>query len=241
MPLVLRSVKGSDLTPAEADGDLVYLDNRITTEIAGIAAGVGIANITASGTTMTITMTDSSVYTVQLPMADFTTLWAGAWLPSHAYTAGQMVTAYPPMGLYGVLQDHTSDTTFDAGAGDTAGDFYALLLTIPAVATYFFAGSTFTPGLPYANSYTRLINASGCVVTLPQDADVDFPINTELHFRDASTDTGAFVTFEAPTSVTINDVTGYANQTAGRGATVGLKKVAANEWDIFGLLAAVTA
>ena len=84
-------------------------------------------------------------------MADFTTLWAGAWLPSHAYTTGQMVTAYPPMGLYGVLQDHTSDLTFDAGANNTAGDFYALLLTIPE-GCLCFTSSTFTPGLVYANS-----------------------------------------------------------------------------------------
>ena len=83
MPLVLRSVKGSDLTPNEADGNFTFLDGRITT-IEGLPLGVGIANITASGTTMTITMTNSSVYTVQLPMADFTTLWAGSWLPSHA-------------------------------------------------------------------------------------------------------------------------------------------------------------
>ncbi len=233
MPLVLRAVKGSDLTPNEADGNFTFLDGRITT-IEGLPLGVGIANITASGTTMTITMTDSSVYTVQLPMADFTTLWAGAWLPSHAYTAGQMVTAYPPMGLYGVLQDHTSDTTFDAGAGDTAGDFYALLLTIPAVATYFVSSSTFTPGLIYANSYIRCTNASGCVVTIDQDSNVNFPISTELHFRDCSTDTGAFLTFDSPTGVTLNPDYASTLLTPGSGATVGLKKIAANEWDAFG-------
>ncbi len=238
MPLVLRSVKGSDLTPNEADGNFTFLDGRITT-IEGLPLGVSIVNITLSGYTMTITMSDSSVYTVTFPTPDFTSLWAGAWLPSHAYTAGQMVTAYPPMGLYGVLQDHTSDLTFDAGAGDTAGDFYALLLTIPAVATYFVSGSTFTPGLLYASSYIRCTNAAGCVVTIDQDSNVNFPINTELHFRDAST--AGFITFEAPTSVIINDVDGYDNQTAGRGATVTMKKVAANEWDIFGLLMPLTA
>ncbi len=234
MPLILRSVKGSDLTPAEADGDLVYLDNRITTEIAGITAGVGIANITLSGYTLTITMTDASVYTVTFPTPNLSTQWAGAWLPSTAYTAGQMLTAYPPMGLYGVLQDHTSDLSFDAGANNTAGDFYALLLTIPAVATYFWAGSTFTPSLSYANSYIRLINAGGCVVTLPQDSDINFPVNTELHFRDCST--AGFMTFEVPTTVLLNGVDGYQNQGLGPGAVVTVKKVAADEWDLFGLL-----
>ena len=68
-------------------------------------------------------------------------------------------------------------------------------------------------------------------------SDVDFSISTELHFRDVSTDTGAYVLFDWPTSVTVNEVTGYLSQTAGTGATVTFKKVAANEWDIFGLLA----
>ncbi len=238
MPLVLRAVKGSDLTPAEADGNFTFLDGRITT-IEGLPLGVTITNVTMSGYTMTITMSDSSVYVVQFPQPDFTQMWAGAWQASTSYTAGQILSAYPPSGLYGVLQDHLSATSFDAGETNTAGDVYALLLAVPAVATYFFAGSTFTPGLPYANSYTRMINAAGCVITLPADGDVDFPVNTELHFRDASL--AGSLTFEAPTSVTINSVDGYQNQSAGRGATVTLKKVAPNEWDILGLLAPGTA
>lgn len=236
MPLVLRAVKGSDLTPAEADGNFTFLDGRITT-IEGLPLGVTITNVTMSGYTMTITMSDSSVYVVQFPQPDFTQMWAGAWQASTSYTAGQILSAYPPSGLYGVLQDHLSATSFDAGETNTAGDVYALLLSVPAVATYFVADATFTPGLVYANSYIRCYNASGCAITIAADGDVNFPVNTELHFRDASTDTGAFLTFEAPTGTTINGVTGFLNQTVGAGATVTLKKVAPNEWDIFGLLA----
>ena len=135
MPLVLRAVKGSDLTPAEADGNFTFLDGRITT-IEGLPVGVSIVNITMSGYTMTITMSDSSVYTVQFPQPDFTAMWAGAWQASTNYTAGQMLSAYPPSGLYGVLQDHVSATSFDAGETNTAGDVYALLLAVPAVAAY---------------------------------------------------------------------------------------------------------
>ena len=103
MPLVLRAVKGSDLTPIEADGNFTFLDGRITT-IEGLPVGVTITNVTMSGYTMTITMSDSSVYTVQFPQPDFTQMWAGAWQASApSYTAGaNSVGAYPPSGLYGV-------------------------------------------------------------------------------------------------------------------------------------------
>ncbi len=196
-----------------------------------------IVNVTMSGYTMTITMSDSSVYTVQFPQPDFTAMWAGAWQASTNYTAGQILSAYPPSGLYGVLQDHLSATSFDAGETNTAGDLYALIFSVPAVATYFFAGTTFTPGLEYANSYTRFINTAGCAITLADDGTVDFPINTELHFRDASI--AGSLTFEAPTSVIINGVDGHVNESAGPGSVVTMKKVAANEWDIFGRLATV--
>ena len=90
MPLVLRAVKGSDLTPSEADGNFTFLDGRITT-IEGLPVGVTITNVTMSGYTMTITMSDSSVYTVQFPQPDFTAMWAGAWQASTNYTAEQIL------------------------------------------------------------------------------------------------------------------------------------------------------
>ncbi len=63
-----------------------------------------------------------------------------------------------------------------------------------------------------------------------------------MHFRDASTDTGATCTFAVDPPGSINDVNGFNNETAGRGATVTLKKVGAtDDWDIMGLLMPVTA
>lgn len=225
--------KGADLTPAEVDNNFYDKETRITAiEAAGVA--VGIASITVSGNQMTVTMTDASV---QGPFTLPTVAWnpVGTWLPSTLYSAMDVVTYGG--SAYLVLVDHTSDTTFDPNATQsTAQDIYQLIFSFAPAAGFERTGATFTPTLADANTYNRLTNPAGCAVTI--DPAEGFPDWTELHFRDASTDTGAFCTFDIATPGSINDVSGYLNQSAGRGATVTLKKNGAtDEWDIFGLLA----
>ncbi|WP_192183292.1 hypothetical protein [Mesorhizobium amorphae] len=97
------------------------------------------------------------------------------------------------------------------------------------------SAATHTPVLGDANGYKRCTNAGGCVVTLPLNDDVAFPIDTELGYR-ASSD--GPVTFEVSTDgPTINPVPGFLNQSAQEGALVTLKKVGTDEWDIGGWLA----
>jgi len=91
-----------------------------------------------------------------------------------------------------------------------------------------------TLDLTDANGYIRCTNAAGCVVTIPSDAEVAFASDVEISFRQC--DAGQ-VSFDVPTAVTLNGVAGYLNETAFEGAVVTLKKVAADEWDVFGLLA----
>lgn len=69
MPLVLRSTKGSALTATEFDGNMTYLDGRITAE-SGVA-GVGIDSVTISGYQISFHLSDSSVETVTLPTPTF--------------------------------------------------------------------------------------------------------------------------------------------------------------------------
>lgn len=69
MPLVLRSTKGSPLTATEFDGNMTYLDGRITAE-SGVA-GVGIVSVTISGYQLSFNLSDSSVETVTLPTPTF--------------------------------------------------------------------------------------------------------------------------------------------------------------------------
>lgn len=95
------------------------------------------------------------------------------------------------------------------------------------------ATTSYTPILGDVNYYMRCTDAAGCAVTLPDNATVAFPIDTELTFRQLG---AATVTFDAPTGVTINGVTGYLNETAAVGATVTLKKIATDAWDIIGHL-----
>jgi hypothetical protein len=86
-----------------------------------------------------------------------------------------------------------------------------------------------------ASRYLRCTEGGGCTVILPSNVAVAFPVDTEITFRQASA--GAVV-FDAPTDVTIHTVPGYLPKTAQVGASVTLKKIATDEWELVGWLAA---
>ncbi|AEH88207.1 hypothetical protein [Mesorhizobium opportunistum] len=72
MAIVLRSVKGSNLTAAEVDGNFSDLVAQIAAIIAGIPEPVNISNITVTGTRMTIYLADATVFgPFTLPQANF--------------------------------------------------------------------------------------------------------------------------------------------------------------------------
>ncbi|MNL12108.1 hypothetical protein D3C87_1329700 [compost metagenome] len=83
-----------------------------------------------------------------------------------------------------------------------------------------------------AAGYWRCTATTGVNVTVPTDASIAFPINTEIHFR--QTAAGA-ITFVPSGGVTINAPTNGTLVTGGIGATVTIKKVAADVWDLFGV------
>jgi hypothetical protein len=95
------------------------------------------------------------------------------------------------------------------------------------------SGSTFTPPIDAANSFMSCTAAGGCTITIPPGSSVPFPINTELHFRQA----GGALTFTAGAGVTLSGVTGTLNATDRVGAVVTLKQIDSDVWVIFGLLA----
>jgi hypothetical protein len=112
---------------------------------------------------------------------------------------------------------------------------YSVTLSIPRIATVgAVADTTYTLVLSDASKYLRFTNAAGCAVTVPAEASVAFPIDTEIVFRQSGA--GA-VSIAGDTGVTINGLTGFLNETAMQGAIITIKKVAADEWDIFGHLA----
>ncbi|PSJ55755.1 hypothetical protein [Pseudaminobacter soli (ex Li et al. 2025)] len=96
------------------------------------------------------------------------------------------------------------------------------------------AAATFAPVLTDSNCYKRCTNAGGCVVTVPTNASVAFTVDTEISFRQVA---DGPVSFIGAAGVLIHPVRGFLHQTAQQGATVSLKKVATNEWEVTGWLA----
>ncbi|TIL94516.1 MAG: hypothetical protein E5Y73_11395 [Mesorhizobium sp.] len=94
--------------------------------------------------------------------------------------------------------------------------------------------STYAPVLADANRYKRCTNAAGCIVTLPLNASVALPVDSEIYFRQAGADP---VVIDWPTDITVNVPEGFLPQTAGVNATLVVKVVAVDEWDIEGRLA----
>lgn len=177
MTITYRSVKGSNLTATEVDGNFEDLDGRLIDLEENPPEAVGISNITVVGTQMTIYLADATElgpYT--LPQANFR--------PSVVQTL---------------------------------------------------AASTHAPTLGDANGYIRCTNGGGCAVTVPLNADVAYPIDTELTYHQAAAGAVSFDT--ATDGPTLNGITGFLNETATQGATVTLKKVGTDEWDLVGLLA----
>jgi hypothetical protein len=242
MPLILRSVKGSNLTPNEADGNFTYLNNLIASVEDNITAGRGIESITISGNVLTFHMSDSTVETVTIPPGLFTWKPRGEWQPSTLYAVNDVVSYFG--WLYLVIFAHTSQSTFDPTANDGLGhNYYALILPKESVWGQTISAATYTTVLTDANTYMRFTSPTGCIVTI--DPSVDYPAWTEMHFHDEC-DIGITagiggLTIEAPTPGAINPVSGYQFTTATMGGTFTVKQVSDSKvWDIFGLLALET-
>lgn len=95
------------------------------------------------------------------------------------------------------------------------------------------AGTTYTLTLANAATYVRCTNAAGCSITIAPDATLSFPLSTEISFRQC---TDAGVVLVAGTGVILNAISGLSTATGRNGAVITAKKVAADTWDVFGLL-----
>lgn len=94
-------------------------------------------------------------------------------------------------------------------------------------------GTTYTVSESHIGYYARCTNASGCVVTVPVGLT---NTGAEWHFRQGA-GAGPISFVEEASGVTINPVEGFDLATDKEGATVTLKNVDNDEYDIFGLLA----
>ncbi len=246
MTITLVSVKGSALTIPEFDGNFQDLDGRLEYFETGTGQpGASIVNVTAAGNVITFHMSDATTFSVVIPANVIT--FRGEWAPDTLYNANDIVVG--PEGTpysknrYLVLFAHTSEGTtagFDPGESTGGNDFYALMMPSEIARTQEVTTTTFDPVLIDSQTYNRCSNVSGCVVTIPDDGTVDFPIDTELAFRQGAVSAGVSFVGES-TAVAINYPDDSNPTTAVRGAVVQLKKVGANEWDLYGRLQIVTA
>lgn len=97
-------------------------------------------------------------------------------------------------------------------------------------------GTAYTLVLSDVGKVVRLNNAAAITVTVPPNATAAIPIGASIALRQ----TGAGqVTITPDTGVTLNVPADAVAKTSGAHATVMLHKVAADEWDLTGALAAV--
>lgn len=87
------------------------------------------------------------------------------------------------------------------------------------------AGTTYTLVMADANKRKRFTSGSATTVTVPTNASVAFPLDTEIVLRRAGTGSLSVTT----TSLTINGTISHAAQHD----SVMIKKVAADTWDVY--------
>ena len=129
MTITYRSVKGSNLTPAEVDDNFATVVAMIN---AKAAQGVGIASATLiPPNQLQFQLTDHSYLPpIILPTATFS--FRGVWTPSTGYLVNDIFSEGP--SGYFVIVQHTSALTFDPHATDGTGhDLYGVLFASPEV------------------------------------------------------------------------------------------------------------
>ncbi len=238
MTITLVSVKGSALTIPEFDGNFQDLDGRLEYFETGTGQpGASIVNVTAAGNVITFHMSDATTYSVVIPANLL--LFRGEWAASTIYAANDLVVG--PQGtpysrnLYLVTFAHTSDLTFDPAEATGGNDFYALMMPSELARSKEVTTTTLDPTLLDAQSYNRCTHASGCTVTIPEDGTVDFPIDTEMAFCQRAV-AGVVTIVGESTAVGINYATDSNPNTGVQGAVIQIKKIGANEWDLYGRL-----
>lgn len=221
---------GRLLTKEEFDENNYALKQAVEA-LQSVGGANEIANFTQTGSQFTVVMADGATFgPYDLPLATWRD--AGEWAATTAYYKNDVISRRGS-GVYRVLQDHTSEATFDAAASNSAGDYYSLLISAPNPAPIKeVTTSTYTPVAGDANKYLRYTNVLGCVVTLDSDA---FYEACELHHRQCTG--GPVIIQMGDTGGVLNVPTGFDSATDTIGAVCTTKMVGTDEWDIFGHLA----
>jgi hypothetical protein len=224
--------QGSDLSAVQIDNNFWNLNSRVSTLEISSAHGKSIAEIFESNGALWVLYTDHTT-DGPFPIPTSAFRWRGVWAPTTAYSVNDLL--YYQGGIYFALQSFTSGSSFALGGGGSGGQWLQLMLLFPAIPTATVSTATFQPDITYSNTYIRCTNATGCAFTIPNDATVTWVVDTEMHVRDC-TQSGGWVSFIAGSGVTINFPEGRLLRSLTPGAVIGMKHVAANTWDLWGLL-----
>jgi hypothetical protein len=154
----------------------------------------------------------------------------GSGHPYYGLLLSNPAGVLPVGGLQGQYLTKTSDLDYEAG--------WLTPVVFPSQALLEAPDPIYTLTLANIASYVRCVNASGCNVTIPADANLNFPLSTEISFRQC---TGVAVTVQPDIGVFFNTIAGFLHtggsvMTGRNGAVFTAKKVAPNSWDIFCLL-----
>ncbi|KLK91430.1 hypothetical protein AA309_20260 [Microvirga vignae] len=218
---------GRNLTAAEVDGNFWELVQEIADIAANAPAGVGIANITQLGTLVTFHLSDSTTRQVTLPTSRLT--WRGSWAAGTLYNVNDYFRV-SGVGVYVVKTQHTA-----AAAPFVVTPSVELMMPdlLEAAAPVVNQTAAFGLSQTLAGRYIRYNSATDLNLDILADANMTVEIGAEFNFRQVGAGQVGFV---PATGVTLNGMEGFNNRTRAPGSVATLKKVAANEWDLFGSL-----
>lgn len=154
----------------------------------------------------------------------------GSGHPYYGLLLSNPANVLPGGGLQGQYLTKASNLDYEVG--------WQTPIVFPSQALLEAPGPSYTLSLANIASYVRCVNASGCSVIVPSDASLNFPLSTEISFRQC---TGAPVTLQPDAGVVFNTIAGFLHSggsvlTGRAGAVITAKKVSPNSWDVFGLL-----
>lgn len=191
-------------------GGNVILTNKTRAQIAN-----GTLTLTASSTNYVVALKSSGAASVSTT----TTNWNSSlyWRLYEIVAGASTVTSYTDYrcpALYQGVEAALTDSPWPVVASD--------------------GGTSVTLALADAGTYKRMTASVAVTVTVPPQSSVAWAANTEIHIVQAG-DGG--VTIQPGSGVTLNYLSTVDPILAGKGGPVTLKRVAADEWDLFGALA----
>lgn len=228
MAIVLRSVKGSNLTPGEVDGNFEDLDGRLTDMENDPPTGVGVTGFSVSGQTFTVNLSNGSTFgPYALPVAAIR--WAGNYVASTTYDPLDMFFV-PGYGLYLVLSEYEAPTEFDPAVEDTEGPVLQAIMgaSIPVPVETFTDDHTMVS--TDLGGYVRMNKATAVLFSVPLESVVPVDVGTVVTIRQVGA--GQVAIDPLDTGITIN--TPETLLTRKQGATVTLINVGPDEWDLSG-------